>query len=97
MRTYLSLWVVMCCSQGIAQPAHFRQVAGHRVQQGWIELEEVGSQVVIPYVIFWDHAWLPVVALSNLGFVDSLSTEQVPLCAPLLRSAHSQIGYSAFT
>jgi len=25
--------------------------------------------------------------------VDSLSTEQVPLCAPLPRSAHSQIGY----
>jgi hypothetical protein len=25
--------------------------------------------------------------------VDSLSTEQVPLCAPLLSSAHTQIGY----
>jgi len=39
------------------------QVAGNRVQQGRIGLEEVGSQVVIPYVLFWDHAWLQVVAL----------------------------------
>jgi hypothetical protein len=37
----------MCCSHGIAQSAHFRQVAGNRVQQGRIGLEEVGSQVVI--------------------------------------------------
>ena len=28
--------------------------------------------------------------------MDSLSTEQVPLCAPLLRSAHSQIGYITY-
>jgi len=32
--------------------AHFRQVAGNRVQQGRIGLEEVASQVVIPYVLF---------------------------------------------
>jgi hypothetical protein len=35
----------------MAQSAHFRQVAGNRVQQGRIGLEEVGSQEVIPYVL----------------------------------------------
>jgi hypothetical protein len=35
--------------------------------------------------------------ISYLGFVDSLSTEKVPLCGPLLRSAHSQIGYDLST
>ena len=34
-----------------------------RVQQGRIGLEKVGSQVVIPYALFQDHAWLQVVAL----------------------------------
>jgi hypothetical protein len=42
----------MCCSHGIAQSAHFRQVAGNLVQQGQIGLEEVGSQVELPYVLF---------------------------------------------
>jgi len=41
----------MCCSHGIAQSTHSRQAAGNRVQQGRIGLEEVGSQVVIPYVL----------------------------------------------
>jgi hypothetical protein len=53
----------MCRSHGIAQSAHFRQVAGSRVQQGRIGLEEVGSQVVIPYVLVLGLAWLQVVAL----------------------------------
>jgi len=42
----------MCGSHGTAQSAHFRQVAGNRVQQGRIGLQEVGSQMVIPYVLF---------------------------------------------
>ena len=83
----------MCCSHGITQSAHFRQVAGNRVQQGLIGSEEEGSQVVIPYVLFWDYAWLQVVALFDSRVCGSLSTEQVPLCASLLRSAHTQIGY----
>jgi len=53
----------MWCSHGIAKSTHFRQVAGNRVQQGRIGLEEVGSQVVIPYVLFWDHVLLQVVDL----------------------------------
>ena len=67
----------MCCSHGIAQSGHFRQVAGNRVQQGRIELEEVGSQVVIPYVLFWDHAWLQVVAL----FKSWVCGQSIRVCA----------------
>ena len=63
MWAYLSLWVAVCCSHGIAHSARFRQVAGNRVQQGRIGLEEVESQVAIPYVLSKDHAWLQVLAL----------------------------------
>ena len=64
--------------------------AGVVVQQGQIGVEEESFQimVVIAYVLLSDHSWLQVVALFN-----SRVCGQVPLCAPLLRNAHSQIGY----
>ena len=50
------------CSHGIAHSSYFLKLSGRLVQQGWVGLDELSSQAMIPFVVFQDHGWLQVAA-----------------------------------